>query len=55
MIFSKYHTTLVWQIPAEWKLANVVSVHKKGTKSKSSVENYRPIMAGGYMSCSWRN
>ena len=31
----------IGQIPAEWKLANVVPVHKKG--SKSSVENYRPI------------
>ena len=28
-------------IPNEWKLAHVVPVHKKGTKS--SVENYRPI------------
>ena len=28
-------------IPKEWKLANVVPVHKKG--SKTSVENYRPI------------
>ena len=28
-------------IPAEWKLANVVPIHKKG--SKSNVENYRPI------------
>ena len=28
-------------IPVEWKLANVVPVHKKG--SKSDVENYRPI------------
>ncbi|MCP4458099.1 MAG: hypothetical protein GY816_08775 [Cytophagales bacterium] len=29
------------QIPAEWKMANVVPVHKKGPKS--AVENYRPI------------
>jgi len=29
------------QIPKEWKLANVVPVHKKG--DKSLVENYRPI------------
>ena len=29
------------QIPREWKMANVVPVHKKG--SKSLVENYRPI------------
>ena len=29
------------QIPPDWKLANVVPVHKKG--DKSSVENYRPI------------
>ena len=28
-------------IPKEWKLANVVPVHKKG--SKNNVENYRPI------------
>ena len=28
-------------IPADWKLANVVPVHKKG--SKSEVSNYRPI------------
>ena len=31
----------IGQIPSEWKLANVVPVHKKG--SKTSVENYRPI------------
>ena len=29
------------QIPNEWKLANVVPVHKKG--AKSDVSNYRPI------------
>ena len=29
------------QIPPEWKLANIVPVHKKG--DKSLVENYRPI------------
>ena len=29
------------QIPQEWKLANIVPVHKKG--DKSLVENYRPI------------
>ena len=29
------------QIPSDWKHANVVPVHKKG--SKNSVENYRPI------------
>ena len=28
-------------IPSDWKLANVVPVHKKG--EKSNVENYRPI------------
>ena len=28
-------------IPKDWKIANVVPVHKKG--SKTSVENYRPI------------
>ena len=31
----------IGQIPDDWKLANVVPVHKKG--SKSCVENYRPI------------
>ena len=29
------------QIPSEWKLANIVPIHKKGNKTK--VENYRPI------------
>ena len=29
------------QIPLQWKSANVVPIHKKG--SKSNVENYRPI------------
>ena len=29
------------QIPSEWKLANVVPIHKKG--AKNNVENYRPI------------
>ena len=28
-------------IPAEWKLANVVPIHKKG--AKENIENYRPI------------
>ena len=28
-------------IPSEWKLANIVPVHKKG--DKSAIENYRPI------------
>ena len=31
----------IGQIPSEWKIANVVPVHKKGPKA--SVENYRPI------------
>ena len=31
----------IGQIPDDWKLANVVPVHKKG--SKASIENYRPI------------
>ena len=35
---TSYRTGL---IPSEWKHANVVPVHKKG--SKASVENYRPI------------
>ena len=34
---SYYSSTL----PADWKTANVVPIHKKG--SKSDVENYRPI------------
>ena len=29
------------QVPAEWKLANIVPLHKKG--QKDHVENYRPI------------
>ncbi|MCP4493849.1 MAG: hypothetical protein GY820_42090 [Gammaproteobacteria bacterium] len=28
-------------LPTDWKLAHIVPVHKKG--SKSEVENYRPI------------
>ena len=28
-------------LPREWRLANVVPVHKKG--SKDNIENYRPI------------
>ena len=28
-------------LPREWKLANVVPIHKKG--SKDDIENYRPI------------
>ena len=39
LIFKTSYNT--GQIPKEWKLANVVPVHKKG--SKGSVENYRPI------------
>ena len=35
---TSYNTGL---IPTEWKLANIVPVHKKG--SKANVENYRPI------------
>ena len=31
----------IGQIPLQWKLANVVPIHKKG--SKALVENYRPI------------
>ena len=39
LIFKTSYNT--GQVPDEWKLANVVPVHKKG--SKASVENYRPI------------
>ena len=28
-------------VPSEWKLVNVVPIHKKG--AKENVENYRPI------------
>ena len=39
ILFNKSYSTGV--IPADWKLAHVVPVHKKG--SKNNVENYRPI------------
>ena len=39
MLFRVSYNTGI--IPVEWKLANVVPVHKKGTKA--DVENYRPI------------
>ena len=39
LIFKTSYNT--GQIPNDWKLANVVPVHKKG--SKADVENYRPI------------
>ena len=39
LIFSLSYNT--GSIPKEWKVANVVPVHKKG--SKDDVENYRPI------------
>ena len=39
ILFNLSYTT--GKIPLEWKLANVVPVHKKGCKS--NVENYRPI------------
>ena len=39
LIFKLSYNT--GHLPDEWKLANVVPVHKKG--SKSNVENYRPI------------
>ena len=29
------------EIPDDWKIANVISLHKKGAKDK--VENYRPV------------
>ena len=39
MIFRMSYDTGV--VPKEWRIANVVPVHKKG--SKSDVKNYRPI------------
>ena len=39
LIFNNSYKTGI--IPKEWKLAHVVPIHKKG--SKSLVENYRPI------------
>ena len=39
MIFRMSYDTGV--VPKEWRTANVVPVHKKG--SKSDVKNYRPI------------
>ena len=39
LLFSLSYNT--GSIPNEWKMANVVPVHKKG--SKDNVENYRPI------------
>ena len=38
-IFNK--SLCLGEIPDEWKLANIVPIHKKGDKSE--VENYRPI------------
>ena len=39
ILFRKSYETSI--IPSEWKLANVVPIHKKG--SKVDVNNYRPI------------
>ena len=39
ILFNISYTT--GHIPADWKMANVVPIHKKG--SKSEVTNYRPI------------
>ena len=40
MLFSTNHCRQVWYLN-EWKLANIVSVHKKGDREHA--ENYRPI------------
>ncbi len=39
ILFQKSYSS--GTLPSDWKLANIVPVHKKG--SKSDVENYRPI------------
>ena len=39
ILFQKSYSS--GSLPSDWKLANVVPVHKKG--SKSDVQNYRPI------------
>ena len=39
LLFNKSYTT--GKLPLDWKLANVVPIHKKG--KKDNVENYRPV------------
>ncbi|CAB4025661.1 Hypothetical predicted protein, partial [Paramuricea clavata] len=38
-LFSK--SLKIYQVPAEWKLTNIIRIHKKG--NKDYVENYHPI------------
>ena len=37
------------EIPDDWKIANVIPLHKKGAKDK--VENYRPVSLTSNVRC----